>query len=188
MTTVCVIRHGETDWNCAGRIQGREDIELNEKGKAQAKSCANYLKQFQQWDIIVTSPLKRARETAQIISAQLGSIPVTEIYDFTERDFGVASGLTAQEAETKFPDGNVLGWEEFDVLKNRAMNAMKNIVDKYEGMNIIVISHGGLINSILSYITDGDIGTGKTILKNMCINRFNYDGENWELELFNYTV
>jgi len=187
MTRVCVIRHGETDWNCAGRIQGREDIELNAKGRAQAKSCSEQLLQFQ-WDIIASSPLKRARETAQIISGQLGSIPVIEIFDFTERDFGVASGLTAHEAEIKFPDGIVLGWEEFDVLKDRAMKAMKNIVEKYEGMNIIVVSHGGLINAMLSYITNGDVGTGKTILKNMCINRINYDGEKWELELFNYSV
>ncbi|MDB5085743.1 MAG: yhfR, partial [Bacilli bacterium] len=71
MTTVCLVRHGETDWNAEGRLQGRQDTELNENGRKQAKLAGIHLKN-EQWDAIVTSPLKRAKETAQIIATELG--------------------------------------------------------------------------------------------------------------------
>lgn len=186
MTTVCLVRHNETDWNSEGRYQGREDIVLNANGKIQADCCANYLKQYE-WDFIVTSPLKRAKETAYIISEKIGTIDVLGISDFTERDYGAASGLTVQERANKFPDGNIPGQEDWQHLKERSMNALINIVNKYEGMRIIIISHGGVINSILLVISNGEIGTGKTKLKNACMNTIHYIDGCCEIELYKET-
>jgi uncharacterized phosphatase len=70
ITTICIIRHGETDWNSSGRLQGREDIELNDLGRRQAIQTSGYF-ETESWDVIVSSPLKRAYETAQIIASLL---------------------------------------------------------------------------------------------------------------------
>ena len=187
MTTICLIRHGETDWNYEGRLQGRENIELNENGRFQANCCANYLTLYS-WDVIVTSPLKRARETAQIISEKTGIKAIVEIEELVERDYGKASGLTVQERKEMFPDGNVEGQEDWNHLKDRAMNAITHLVGRYTGKRMIVVSHGGVINAILSAITNGEIGTGKTVLKNACVNILHFDGEKWKIELCNHTV
>ena len=67
---ICLIRHGETDWNVIGKLQGREDIPLNENGKIQAQYCGKALKNMV-WTTIITSPLSRARQTAEIIAGVL---------------------------------------------------------------------------------------------------------------------
>ena len=73
--TILLIRHGQTNWNLESKLQGREDIPLNETGRSQAKTCAQYLSD-QTWHTIYTSPLSRAKETAQIISKELNHPPV----------------------------------------------------------------------------------------------------------------
>ncbi|MDS8744534.1 histidine phosphatase family protein, partial [Streptococcus pneumoniae] len=77
MTTICLIRHGETEWNKIGRIQGTTDVPLNEKGKLQAQACGSHLMN-KAWDVIVTSPLKRAKETAAIINETM-RLPMVEM-------------------------------------------------------------------------------------------------------------
>lgn len=185
MTTICLVRHGETEWNREGRIQGREDIELNETGRLQARRCADYLKQYQ-WDIVITSPLKRARETAEIINEQIGALPIIENAGYIERDYGKASGLLVQEKNQRYPDGIIEGQEDWYSLRERAMNALKETADKYQNMRIVVVSHGGLINSVLNTVSKGEIGSGKTFLKNACINVLKYESSDWKLELCNY--
>ena len=88
-------RHGQTEWNVLGKVQGRADISLNEKGKEQARKTAEKL-QNEDFDLIICSPLKRARETAEIINIGR-NVPV--IYDETiaERDFGEFEGVQKEE-------------------------------------------------------------------------------------------
>jgi uncharacterized phosphatase len=86
MGMVCIVRHGETEWNRLTKLQGREDIELNDIGREQAKGTSEYLSQFN-WDKIYTSPLKRAKETANIIAQYLEIEEVNEEVDFIERDY-----------------------------------------------------------------------------------------------------
>ena len=71
MTEICLVRHGQTDWNFQEIIQGREDIPLNEVGKKQASQSAAAL-QAESWDIIISSPLIRAQETAKEIAGAIG--------------------------------------------------------------------------------------------------------------------
>ena len=80
ITKICIVRHGETDWNAQGRLQGRTDIPLNENGKVQAMKCGEFLAQ-NNWDAVITSPLKRARETAEIIANYMGkSVIINEAF------------------------------------------------------------------------------------------------------------
>lgn len=67
MTVVCLIRHGETEWNAVGKLQGRENIDLNKSGKQQVEKCGLYLRE-NRWDVIISSPLSRAKQTAKIIN------------------------------------------------------------------------------------------------------------------------
>jgi uncharacterized phosphatase len=187
LTVVCLVRHGETQWNKLKKTQGREDIELNRNGIAQASKCAEFLKAAQ-WDAIVTSPLKRAKTTAQIISGYLGIAKIDEIYDFIERDYGKASGTTPQERSELFAEGVIEGEEDWNRLKDRAMKALEAVVNRYEGKRVIVVSHKGVINSILSEISHGAIGAGKTVLANGCINILKHNGNKWSIELYNQTV
>ena len=65
MNRICHVRHGETEWNRIGRLQGREDIDLNATGLQQAASCAEYLTQHGNWQRVISSPLKRAYQTTE---------------------------------------------------------------------------------------------------------------------------
>src|SRR5690625_5212360 len=104
ITTICIVRHGETNWNSLGILQGSTDIPLNSKGVLQANECRKLLKNYD-WDVMITSPLKRAKETAKIINKDLNS-PLVEMKEFLERHYGDAEGMAVEERMTLFPNGN----------------------------------------------------------------------------------
>lgn len=184
-TTICLVRHGETDWNRAGRLQGHEDIALNAIGAVQAQRAARYLAQ-EQWDALVTSPLKRARKTAKIIAQQV-KVPLEEMAELRERNFGAASGLTNDEVAWAYPDGNVPGREERTEVARRSMDALERIARSHEGRKVIVVSHGAVINAILAVISHREIGSRKTVLKNACLSRLVYEDRTWEILVYNST-
>jgi uncharacterized phosphatase len=185
-TTVCMIRHGETDWNVSGRLQGCEDIIMNERGKEQAYSAANYLASFH-WDFIYSSSLQRALETAKIIAEKL-NLPHIQVLDsLKERNYGAASGLLPEERKNQFPDGIIPGQEEFENLKNRAMNALNSIATENHGKRILVVTHGGFTNALLYAISEGVFESFKTRLKNGCINLLVFHNGSWEVRFYNKT-
>lgn len=183
-TTICVIRHGETDWNFQKRCQGREDIDLNENGRLQAFELAKVLKRMN-WDVILTSPLKRAEATAQIIGEELRIKSVIKEEKFIERDFGKASGLTFAQWEKAFPDGVVPDKENDEDLKNRVYQGLFEVVKEFDGKNIILISHGAVINSLLKTISEGLIDIGETNIKNACVNLILYNENVFSIKLHN---
>ncbi len=185
-TDICLVRHGETDWNASGRLQGREDIELNEAGRAQALKLVSLLEKSN-WDIILSSPLKRALETAQIIAVRLLLPDPVIMPDLHERDYGEASGLLPEERRSRFPDGKFPGQEEFEDLRARAFKAVNNIKDLYPGRRVIVISHGAWINTVLYTISGGEFGSFKTRLKNACLNLIRFDGNKFKVIYYNKT-
>lgn len=184
MTTICIVRHGETDWNAQKRFQGREDIELNEKGKEQAYIVANYLKKSE-WDVIISSPLKRASMTASVIGNHLGLPDVITCEAFIERDYGKASGLTLEQQKHAFPDGIIPGKENDDTLADRVMKGLEFIIQEYRGKNIIVVSHGAVINALLKVISNNSVNIGEIFIKNACINIVKYIDGKWHIELYN---
>lgn len=138
--TIYLIRHGETDWNVQGRLQGIEDIELNENGVRQAQICGEALRGVAVSKII-TSPLKRAKRTAEIIASYLGGPEVIEDADFLERDFGRFSGLTPQEIQKAEITERNSEIESFEHLTGRAMNALFRYSGGAVGSKIIIVSH-----------------------------------------------
>ena len=97
-----VARHGETDFNAEKRYTGSTDIPLNSKGLMQAKELADKLSAIK-FDIIVSSPLLRAKQTAEIIQNSINA-PIAIIDEFSEINVGVYEGLTREEAQEKYPD------------------------------------------------------------------------------------
>lgn len=117
MTVVCLIRHGETEWNAVGKLQGRENIDLNKSGKQQAEKCGLYLRE-NRWDVIISSPLSRAKQTAKIINQyMLKPVKIIEMENFIERDYGMASGLTIEDRVKMFPNRNYTNQEPRELLK-----------------------------------------------------------------------
>ncbi len=181
---IYLIRHGETDWNRQGRFQGREDIALNETGILQAEECGLALA-GERFEAVVTSPLIRARRTGEIIASQLGiSKLITEV-GITERDFSKVSGMTPQEREAFYASGEKDDKEPWDKLCERMFGSLYTYAKRFPKDNIIMVSHGASINSVLSVLSSGKTGTGKIILKNTCINILHYEEDKFRLGEFN---
>ena len=165
---IYLLRHGETDWNKEGRIQGHTDILLNQNGRMQISHAADILTDLEvNIDVIITSPLSRARESAEIAAHRLAYHKENIVVEpmLIERSFGDAEGLTVAEREAKYPNYHYsdihyhfVGMESFEDLMNRAHCILKKIVNTYKDkQNILVVSHGAILAAIITAITDGKI-------------------------------
>lgn len=112
LTQICLIRHGQTDWNKAGRLQGQTDIPLNEAGRKQARECRDHLSGGD-WDVMITTSLNRARETGEIINEKM-NLPIEIMDEFMERGFGEGEGLTREERRGESPMKGLTsrGWNQ----------------------------------------------------------------------------
>lgn len=151
-----LIRHGLTDWNALGRIQGHSDIPLNEEGRQQASKLAERLAiEHIEWDHIVSSSLERAHETARIIAERL-NIPLLEPDErLKERGFGQIEGMTWEEREAKWGadwETVELGQEPLDVLQGRALDFLEASWQQFPNHNILVVSHGGLLSQLFKLL------------------------------------
>lgn len=184
---IYLIRHGQTDWNIQGRFQGREDIPLNDTGIKQAVECGNALK-GESFAAVITSPLIRARRTAEII-ADILSVEQIIIEDkLIERDFSKISGMTPAQREAFYASGGNDNKEPWEDLCNRMMFCLDSYGDRFQSNNIIMVSHGASINAVLSVLSSGKTGTGKLILKNTCINIIDFDKKRHTLEDYNLSA
>lgn len=165
------------------KLQGRTDIPLNSTGLQQAEECGEFLKRSQ-WDVIITSPLKRAKHTAEIINRSL-NLPLLEMDEFLERYFGDAEGLTLQERKLLYPDNHYPNEEDMFSVNTRVMAGLDKINQKYGDSKVLLVAHGAVINSILTNLSNGEIGSGKTKLENACISDIHFHQEQWKIKTFN---
>jgi broad specificity phosphatase PhoE len=144
MTTLLLARHGETDWNRELRIQGSSDIELNELGRDQARALAQELEHVE-LDAIYASDLSRARATAEAVAASHG-LEVRLDPRLRERSFGSWEGLTREQIadHAHRPDDA----ETDDEVRERVLEAIQAIADEHPGETILVVSHGGALNTL----------------------------------------
>jgi uncharacterized phosphatase len=182
---IYLIRHGETDWNVQRRYQGRENIPLNENGILQAEQCGMVL-QGECFAAVISSPLIRARRTAEIIALYVGIQRVVLEQALTERDFGQISGMTIQEREDFFASGQETAKEPWEAVIQRMIACLYKYAQKYqENDKIIMVSHGAAIRAALDEFTGGEIGNKGIILKNTCISILNYGKGVLTLEAYN---
>jgi broad specificity phosphatase PhoE len=189
ITTVCLVRHGETDWNATVRLQGSRDIPLNEAGREQARLVAAAIA-GEEWDAIVSSPLSRALDTATMIAAALDIPPdhITVRSDLKERAYGAAEGTTEAERNQRWPNHHWPGLEAKRDLWRRCMAALNDVARRHAGERVIVVCHGGVINAVLAVISHGELGTGKTRLHNASLTRLHTDGRTWTIDEVDVTV
>lgn len=179
-----LVRHGETDWNVQGKLQGREDVPLNEDGRAQAVLCSEALSGAG-FSAIYSSPLSRAVDTAAQI-AVYHTRKVSLDPALIERDYGKLSGMTRDQREQWEARGMPTGMEPWKMLAGRAMAAVDGCARVYsEDERVAMISHGAWINSVLAVISRHKIGTGKTQLKNTCISVLHREPKAWEIVCYN---
>ena len=155
MTTIFLARHGESDWNVEKRFQGHSDRPLTNRGREQAHALAD-LVASEEIDAVYTSPLSRARETAEIVAARAGLEPVA-LPELREVDTGSWSGLSRADVEARFPDGFTRwrsggsGWEDgetYEEMAERVIGALRTIAEDHPDGRVLVISHGGPIRAI----------------------------------------
>lgn len=185
-TNLCLIRHGETDWNAQGKIQGRTDIPLNAKGRKQAKETSSFLLNGN-FDLIITSPLLRAKETGKIINSAL-NLTIYTMDEFIERNYGKAEGLTREERAKRYVNGQVPDIESLGNLHKRIKSGLEKIIQCYPNKQVILVAHGGIINAILALLSDSQIGSGKTKLLNACISNLEFKQDQWEIKDYNQTT
>ncbi|MCL2205536.1 MAG: histidine phosphatase family protein [Treponema sp.] len=181
---ICLIRHGETDWNAIGRFQGREDIPLNAAGIKQIQEASESF-EGETWHEIISSPLSRAKMSAEIIRQKIALANIHEESDFMERDLGEISGMTKEEAKKTFPGGNCDGMEGIQLLQERTMGALTKWAQIFAGKNIIIVTHGAVINCILTFLSDGKIEMGKAIPTNGQITLLEKCGAKMEIVFYN---
>jgi uncharacterized phosphatase len=155
MTSLYLVRHGETDWNAQRRIQGSTDIPLNATGRDQAATTGRLLAR-REWDGIYSSPLSRAMETANIIATEVGLGRPSTIDQIVERNYGAAEGLNWEQVESRFPgDLPVPGRETRPEVAGRVIPALVGLATSLPGAALIVVTHGGVIRSVLDAVDPG---------------------------------
>lgn len=181
-THINLIRHGETDWNVEHRYQGSTDIPLNDLGRKQAKWLADSMRD-ESWDVIYSSPSMRAFDTAKAVAAAIGIDEEAIIRDrrLMERGYGEAEGLTLPEREAKWPEGEWPGLESWEEVAERTMKTLHSAVQDNLGKRILIVCHGGVINAILATISEGEIGTGKTVIDNTSRTTLDVTGDLWTI-------
>lgn len=153
---LCLIRHGETDWNLARRMQGHIDIALNARGQAQARALAKSLI-GQSFSAIYASDLARARETARMSAEALGLAVIAEPL-LRERHYGDFQGRTYEESHQAFPEAYERfiardvdadfpgGGESLTVFFARVRSALDGIAARHPGSRVLVVTHGGVLD------------------------------------------
>ncbi|MCR8670499.1 histidine phosphatase family protein [Agrococcus sp. HG114] len=153
---IALVRHGQTDYNFAGRLQGTSDIPLNEAGIAQAHTAARLLAQEppsgEPWQAVVSSPLQRAAVTADIIAAELDLEVGGRYASLIERAYGEAEGLTKAEAVERFGT-DWPGEEDFDDLQRRAVAAIDEVTSRHPVASLVIVTHGTFIRAFADHVT-----------------------------------
>ena len=165
-----LIRHGETDWNAEGRLQGRTDVPLNARGIEQMRRVAKEMKRMGiKADLLVTSPLMRAKKSADVVSNVLDYARKDIVVEplLIERSFGKGEGKIWSELVAQYPEGICRGYEPFqgiealEELIMRGKTVFDKIVNTYpEKQNIIVVAHGAILSAMVDAITNGRVEYG----------------------------
>ncbi len=176
---ILLTRHGQTEWNVLGKVQGRADIELNEKGIKQAEETRKVLENINM-DLIICSPLKRAAQTAKIINKNR-NIPIIHDDDIIERDFGEFEGINKKDFDFEgywsYNQNNK--YERAENIRKffeRVYKFLDKIKVEYKNKKILVVAHGGIsipVNCYFNGIPEDD-NLLKLVLGNCEVTKYEY--------------
>ncbi|CAK9185842.1 unnamed protein product [Ilex paraguariensis] len=192
---IIVVRHGETEWNVDGRIQGHLDVELNEVGRKQAAAVADRLSKESAVSAVYSSDLKRALETAQVMASSCGVPEIIQDPDLRERHLGNLQGLTSHEVANLKPNDYEActssrtdqeipgGGESFDQLYHRCTSSLERIAMKHIGKRVVVVTHGGVLRA-LHRRANPTLNLQEKIL-NASVSIFHISSEKWIVKTWN---
>lgn len=159
---ICVVRHGETNWNIAGILQGWMDVAINDKGREQAFELAFAFKDCG-FSAICSSPLIRSLETARIIAREL-RLPEPECHDgLKERNFGAIQGIPKaelaelnpallQQIQRRNPAAHFEQGESLDEFAHRVLGAVTAIAFRHPEQRVLVVTHGWVMDVITRHV------------------------------------
>lgn len=181
-TEFLLIRHGQTNWNIDHRYQGISHTPLNENGLEQVAALASDM-EGERWDVMASSPLPRAWDTALPVAAAI-DYPFDEIIPderLIERYYGIAEGLTLEEREEKYPGDTWEGLESREDLSVRSMATVEDYLARFANQRIILVTHGTWITSVLEVVTNGEFGYGRSVILNVSRTYLSHDGDGWHV-------
>lgn len=180
-TVLGLFRHGQTDWNIDLRLQGTAEIPLNEFGISQVARAAIELKK-QDWDILLSSPLGRAKASAEIIQREL-EIPELIVEPMLlERSFGIGEGMLYSQWQEKYGQlEEIPGAESNSSIVQRARDLLAEFSTRHAGARILAVSHGALIRYVLSEVTSGDVPPKGERLQNASLHILRHQ-DSWQLD------
>ena len=194
-----LLRHGETDWNSEGRMQGHSDTPLNANGIAQAHQLAARVASEESFAAMYASPLARARVTAEIIAQQCNLTPLLDDR-LKEQCLGDLEGLTGTEFEQRFPEvlaawradplqTPLPGQEKSDAFQQRVQAFLADLQARHaDGTRVAVVTHGGTIGMMLATLIGLDIGKRFPFwLDNASISHVDLSGGRVRVRLLNDT-
>lgn len=153
---IFVTRHGQTEWNSQNRVSGITDISLTEKGIVQAKQLSTQLVDYE-IDLIVSSPLIRAKSTADILSEVIGKKVIVD-NRLREQNYGMYEGIDRDNEEFKFAKNQfasrLKNGESLLQVAQRVYNLIDEIKHKYANNNVMLVTHGGVCRIINSYFNE----------------------------------
>ena len=190
-TRLCVVRHGETAWNAEHRVQGQLDVPLNEAGQAQAQAAARALAR-EKFDVIYSSDLSRARQTAAP-TAELLAMPVVVDRELRERHYGIFERLTYAEVKVRYPEDYArfeardpdYAFRTGESLKDfsvRSIAVISRIANQHEGRNILVFTHGGVLDKLYRHVTGLPLSAPRDFgIPNAGLNRIELTPGGWRI-------
>ena len=192
VTRIIAIRHGETAWNVDTRIQGQLDIPLNDTGRWQAERLARALAAREAIDVVYTSDLLRAWETARPVAEATGA-PLHTDEGLRERGFGSFQGKTFTEIEAARPD-EARRWRQRDpfwappggesltAMRRRVIETLHALASRHVGEQIVMVAHGGVMDVLYRAATGQELQAPRTwLLGNTAINRLLWSPEGLSL-------
>lgn len=181
-----LLRHGQTDWNINFLLQGVTDIPMNQTGLEQVKLAAQAI-QAKDWDVVLTSPLTRAKQTAEIIATHVGFSEVIEQELLIERSFGEAEGLSHEQWRAKYSNlDEIPGGESRQQLAARSQLLLDYVATEFGGKRVLAISHGALIRGLLAIASNNELPRDGERLGNASLNIVSHFESSWKV--VNYSL
>lgn len=191
-THLIAIRHGETEWNRQGRYQGHLNSALNRDGMTQAEALGERLA-AERFDLLLSSDLGRALQTAQAIALRTGHEIVVEPR-LRERRMGIFQGLTSIEVETRYPDDYarfrshdpdyvIPDGESARQLFERSVACFTALAERYAGLTFAAVTHGGVLAMLYRHARGMPLDAPRDFtLHNTGLNRFLHRRGTWQLQ------
>lgn len=191
VTRICLVRHGETEWNAEGRVQGQTDIPLSTVGLAQAQATAQALAQHD-FSAVYSSDLMRVRQTAEPAVRRL-ALPLQLDAGLRERHYGIFERLLYTEVRSRYPEHyarfrdkdpsfDFETGESLTAFSERAVTTVERIVAHHPGEQALIFTHGGVLEMIYRQVTALGLSAPRDFgVPNAGLNWIEISSDRWQV-------